>query len=298
MSDLHDEHTVAAALDFLENRAGDLNRALLPLGRDHQAAPRLVGAAQVLRALRPSTIRAALKQSLADGTIIPGDGEYVDVPPMSRPSADHAPMAADLDLWVDYIHAYLAAVSYADAKIGQVLDALEADPALAAETAIVLWSDNGFHLGDHNRWQKFTNWREATEVPLIVVDPDRAAGRSRSRSSASSTSSRPCSTSWASTSRPARPLRREPRADRRGHRHRLVQSRQRPGGRADRRLGRSRSAPVVPGYGDVRYTRYPDGRRRSTSSPSTPTSTSTASNYKTGKGLTAADDALHDMSGT
>ena len=66
-----------------------------------------------------------------------------------------------MNLWVDYIHAYLAAISYADAKIGEVLDALEAGPALAADTAIVLWSDDGYHLGDHDRWSKFTHWSEA-----------------------------------------------------------------------------------------------------------------------------------------
>ena len=58
-----------------------------------------------------------------------------------------------------------------------MLDALEADPALAADTAIVLWSDHGYHLGDKDRWDKFTHWREATEVPLIIVDPDRPGGQ-------------------------------------------------------------------------------------------------------------------------
>ena len=43
-----------------------------------------------------------------------------------------------------------------------MLDALEADPALAADTAILLWSDNGYHLGDKDSWGKFTHWKEAT----------------------------------------------------------------------------------------------------------------------------------------
>ena len=99
------------------------------------------------------------------------------MPPRTNASGTHAAMAADHDLWADYIHGYLASISYADAKVGQVLDALEADPALAADTAIVLWSDNGLHLGDHDRWEKFTPWREANEVPMIIVDPDQPGGQ-------------------------------------------------------------------------------------------------------------------------
>ena len=99
------------------------------------------------------------------------------MPPMTRPSSEHAQIGANLDLWADYIHGYLAAVSYADAKIGEVLDALEDDPALAANTSILLWSDHGFHLGDKDRWHKFSHWREATQVPFILVDPDAPGGQ-------------------------------------------------------------------------------------------------------------------------
>ena len=92
-------------------------------------------------------------------------------------------MAANLDLWADYIHAYLASISYADAKIGQVLDALEADPALAADTAIVLWSDNGYHLGDHDRWEKFTQLARGDRGAADRRRSRRGrAGRSPSRS--------------------------------------------------------------------------------------------------------------------
>ena len=115
---------------------------------------------------------------------------------MSVPSSEHALIGRRTSIsGSDYIHGYLASISYADAKVGEVLDALEADPELAADTSILLWSDHGFHLGDHDRWHKFTHWREATEVPLIVVDPDGRGRQDRAtRSSASSTSSRPCST--------------------------------------------------------------------------------------------------------
>ena len=47
----------------------------------------------------------------------------------------------------DAIHGYLACISYADAMIGRVLDALEASPH-ADNTLVVLWSDHGYHHGE------------------------------------------------------------------------------------------------------------------------------------------------------
>ena len=38
-------------------------------------------------------------------------------------------------------------------------------------TIIVLWSDHGYHLGDHGMWCKHTNYEQSTKVPLFVVDP-------------------------------------------------------------------------------------------------------------------------------
>jgi iduronate 2-sulfatase len=66
---------------------------------------------------------------------------------------------------------YYAAMSFADAQIGRVLDALE-HSGLAGNTIIVLWSDHGFHLGEHGLWAKTTNYESDTRVPLIVATPD------------------------------------------------------------------------------------------------------------------------------
>ncbi len=72
------------------------------------------------------------------------------------------------------IHGYHAAVSYMDAQLGRVLDALDRD-GLAANTIIVLWGDHGWHLGDHGMWCKHTNYEQAAHQPLIVVAPGVAA---------------------------------------------------------------------------------------------------------------------------
>ena len=77
----------------------------------------------------------------------------------------------------EFIHGYLASTSYADAKVGEILDAIDANPALA-NARIMLWSDNGYELGDKQTWNKFTLWESSAKVPLIVVDPSLPKGRS------------------------------------------------------------------------------------------------------------------------
>lgn len=68
------------------------------------------------------------------------------------------------------IHGYYASVSYVDAQIGRVLDALER-LELADRTLVVLWGDHGFHLGDHGLWTKHTNYEQATRIPLMIRAP-------------------------------------------------------------------------------------------------------------------------------
>jgi len=36
---------------------------------------------------------------------------------------------------------------------------------------VVLWGDNGFHLGDKETWEKFTLWEESTRIPLVIAAP-------------------------------------------------------------------------------------------------------------------------------
>ena len=68
-------------------------------------------------------------------------------------------------------HAYLASVSYVDAQIGKMLDALE-EAGERENTIIILWSDHGWHLGDMGVWGKATNYEIATRVPMMIWTPD------------------------------------------------------------------------------------------------------------------------------
>ncbi|MEZ4905274.1 MAG: sulfatase [Spirosomataceae bacterium] len=71
----------------------------------------------------------------------------------------------------ELIHGYYASVSYLDAQVGKLLDALDKN-GLAKNTIIVLWGDHGWHLGDHAMWCKHSNFEQATRAPLIITSPN------------------------------------------------------------------------------------------------------------------------------
>ncbi len=99
--------------------------------------------------------------------------DLADVPPagvrMAKPEGDHRRML-ESGRWKEAVQSYLAAITYADAMIGRMLDALANSP-YRDNTIIVLWGDHGWHLGEKEHWRKFALWEEATRAPLIWVAP-------------------------------------------------------------------------------------------------------------------------------
>ncbi len=74
----------------------------------------------------------------------------------------------------EFRRAYYACISFMDAQLGKVLNALERSPA-AANTAIVFFGDHGLHLGEHGWWNKVTLFQRSVAVPLVIVPPRNAA---------------------------------------------------------------------------------------------------------------------------
>lgn len=68
------------------------------------------------------------------------------------------------------IHGYYAAVSYVDAQVGKVIDAID-ELGLRESTVIVLVGDHGWSLSEHGLWAKHSNFKVALQVPLIISAP-------------------------------------------------------------------------------------------------------------------------------
>jgi Arylsulfatase A and related enzymes len=75
----------------------------------------------------------------------------------------------------ELIHGYYAAISYTDAQIGRVLEALQRSGKYD-NTLIVVWADHGFHLGEQQVWGKATNYELAACVPLLIKLPGVTKG--------------------------------------------------------------------------------------------------------------------------
>jgi arylsulfatase A-like enzyme len=104
------------------------------------------------------------------------DGDLDDIP---QPGIDfaHAAWSAGThatvvkhDQWRAGVRAYLATITFADAQVGRVLEALEKS-SHADNTWIVLWSDHGWSLGQKEHWGKHEPWQASLKVPLIIVPP-------------------------------------------------------------------------------------------------------------------------------
>jgi arylsulfatase A-like enzyme len=108
------------------------------------------------------------------------EDDLADLPPKIRRQKEnrkrqHHDKLVEMDAVEDAIHGYLACISYADAMMGRVLDALESSP-YADNTIVVFWSDHGYHHGEKGNWGKHTLWERTPNVPFIWAGPGVSEG--------------------------------------------------------------------------------------------------------------------------
>jgi arylsulfatase A-like enzyme len=78
--------------------------------------------------------------------------------------------------WRQVVRAYFAAISHVDHEIGRFLDALSASD-LGQDTTVLLLSDNGFNLGNHDSFHKMSQWDSAAHIPLAIWNPRMEIGQ-------------------------------------------------------------------------------------------------------------------------
>ncbi len=106
---------------------------------------------------------------------------YTDIPEYATLPGEDLRIGLKTEKQKELIHGYYAAVSYMDAQVGILLNTLESLGTLD-NTIIVLWGDHGWHLGDHDLWEKHTNFEQATRSPLIIAAPGFKPGKTMSQS--------------------------------------------------------------------------------------------------------------------
>lgn len=103
------------------------------------------------------------------------EADLADIPAMALASRKKEQLSMSDEQRRQARQAYYASISFMDAQVGRILDALDR-LQLADRTIIVFTSDHGYHLGEHGLWQKQSLFEESSRVPLLIVAPGTTPG--------------------------------------------------------------------------------------------------------------------------
>ncbi|GAG25403.1 unnamed protein product, partial [marine sediment metagenome] len=71
----------------------------------------------------------------------------------------------------EFLRSYYACTSFMDAQVGKIMKALK-EKKLMQNTVIVFLGDHGYHLGEHEWWNKVTVYEQGQRAPFIVYTGD------------------------------------------------------------------------------------------------------------------------------
>ncbi len=109
------------------------------------------------------------------------EDDLADIPRLGRSQSMSAGIGIDQypdnqkRMWAGYY----AAVTFMDDQVGRILDELDR-LGLRDSTTVIFTSDHGYHLGEHQFWQKSNLHEEVTRVPLIIDSPNHVSGTTES----------------------------------------------------------------------------------------------------------------------
>jgi iduronate 2-sulfatase len=163
-----DEMTATQAISILETRTLHRNET----NRMKPGAPLFLGIGLV----RPHVPLVAPQKYMdmydPDETKLPWypQNDFDDVPKLNQNKANATQYKMSEPHARESLAAYYACVTYMDAQVGRILDAVDR-LGIADNTVVVFISDHGWLLGEHGSWQKPSLFEPACRVPLIIRAP-------------------------------------------------------------------------------------------------------------------------------
>lgn len=107
------------------------------------------------------------------------EGDLDDIPEggraLQKRQNKYHKLVTENNVWKESIQGYLASITYSDAMVGKLLDALEAS-SYAKNTIVVLWSDHGWQLGEKKHWRKYHVWNNVVRTVCMIKVPKGIKG--------------------------------------------------------------------------------------------------------------------------
>jgi iduronate 2-sulfatase len=144
----------------------------IALMREHRDTPFFLAVGMV-RPHVPLVAPAAYFEAYPDAAMQLAPQMAVDWDDIPKPGITKNSANSGLDSTEEkqqVLSAYYASVAFMDAQVGRVLSVLE-ELGLREKTIVVFTSDHGYHLGEHEFWQKMSLHEESARIPLLIAAP-------------------------------------------------------------------------------------------------------------------------------